>query len=136
MLEHVTDPTALLFEINRIMKPGTELFIGVPGVTDPIYYTLRLMNRLRKISPPFSSDIAHCFEFTDLSLKNMLKKTGFGILKTKVYYDSLKDYLPDGGWRYKSIVYFFWYLAKVFPNNFGNRVSSLATKKRSIEGNP
>jgi len=134
-LEHVTDPTALLFEINRIMKKGAKLIIGVPGVTDPMYYTNRLMNRLRKISPPFSSDIAHCFEFTGLSLKNMLKKTGFGILETKVYYDSLEEVLPKGGWRYKSIVYFFWYLAQVFPNYFGNRVYSLATKKRSIGGN-
>lgn len=131
-LEHVTDPVALLFEINRIMKPGAELVIGVPGVTDPMYYTIRLMNRLKKIPPRFSSDVTHCFEFTVSTLKKMLGKAEFEILETRVYYDSLKEVLPEGGWRYKSIVYFFWYLAKVIPNYFGNRLYCCATKKKTI----
>src|ERR1700744_355823 len=45
VLEHITDPTTLLTEINRVLRNGGKFIIGVPGIkgyaTDPdhkIYY--------------------------------------------------------------------------------------------------
>jgi len=38
VLEHVTDPTLLLNEINRILKTDGELFIDVPNIAEPFNY--------------------------------------------------------------------------------------------------
>lgn len=129
VLEHVVDPTPLLLEIYRVMKPGAELQIGVPGVDDPIYYAERVRSWLKRNPPPFSSDSAHCFEFTASTTKALLEKAGFGVLQIKVYYNPLNELLPEGGWRGKAVISFFWYLAKILPNKFGHRISATAIKR-------
>lgn len=132
VLEHVADPSALLKEIHRILKPGKELLVGVPGVTDPIYYTLRFKNKLGCRPSPFSSDSAHTFEFTSSSLKMILEKTGFDVQHLKVYYNPLNSLLPEGGWRGKILIMFFWYIAKMFPNRFGHRIVAKATRTGEV----
>jgi len=132
-LEHVRNPIALLKEIYRILKPRKELLVGVPCITDPIYYTLRFKNKLTGHPPPISSDNAHTFEFTPSTLKMMLEKTGFDVQHSRMYYNELESMLPEGGWRGKGLVMFFWYMAKVFPNRFGHRIEAHAIK---AEGRP
>lgn len=129
-LEHVADPSGLLKEVHRILKPGKELLLGVPCVTDPIYYALRFRCKLAGKPPPFSSDNAHTFEFTPSTLRMMLEKTGFCVQYSRMYYNELDSMLPEGGWRGKTLVMLFWYLAKAFPNRFGHRIEAHAIKAK------
>ena len=128
VLEHARNPASQLEEIRRILKPGKELLVGVPCITDPIYYALRFKSRLMGCPPPISSDNAHTFEFTSSTLKEMLKKTGFYVQNIRVYYNPLESLLPESDWRGKALMTFLWYLAKVLPNRFGHRIEAHAIK--------
>ena len=72
VLEHISDPRDLLFEIKRVLKPNGILLIGVPGIkgfnTAPdhkIFYDEHLLRELfnkdynfyRSFYTPFKSDI-------------------------------------------------------------------------------
>lgn len=53
VLEHIIDPTLLLIEISRVLKPKGKLLVGVPGIKgykrDPdhkIFYDLELLIKL------------------------------------------------------------------------------------------
>lgn len=130
VLEHVGGASALLKEIHRILKPGKELQVGVPCVTDPMYYALRFKNRLAGRPPPISSGNAHTFEFTPSTLRMMLENTDFDVRHLRVYYNPLEELLPEGGWRGRALMTFFWYLAKVLPNRFGHRIEARAIKEK------
>ncbi len=132
VLEHVLDPSSLLEEIHRILKPGKELLVGVPCVTDPMYYALRFRYILAGKPTPISSDNAHTFEFTPSTLKMMLEKTGFDVQHSRIYYNELESMLPEGGWRGRALMTFFWYLAKLVPNRFGHRIEAHATRCRGL----
>lgn len=129
VLEHVTDPIGLLFEINRIMKIGAELRIGVPCVKDPIYLHIKWRGSEIK---GFSSDPAHTCEFTPKALKKMVEKTNFRVNHTEIYYNpgSLEKLLTYRSSRKaKTTISFLYYLSKTFPNLFGHRLAVDCVKK-------
>lgn len=130
VLEHVSDAMGLLFESNRIMKPGAELRIGVPCVKDPIY--LHLKWRGSKIKG-FSSDQAHTYEFTPKVLKKMAERANFHVTRVETYYNpaALKKFLTyRSSWKAKKIISFLYYLSHVVPNWFGHRVAVHCIKKK------
>jgi len=82
VLEHLTDPKRYLREIHRILKPSGLLVIAVPNVND---YIMQAAYRLGKRRPLklFSKDDReiHLYHFSDKTLRNYLRNTGFECLK-------------------------------------------------------
>jgi 2-polyprenyl-3-methyl-5-hydroxy-6-metoxy-1,4-benzoquinol methylase len=82
VLEHVTDPERYLREIHRILKPSGLLVIAVPNVND---YVMRFAYRFVKGKPLklFSKNDReiHLYHFSDETLRNYLRKSGFKCLK-------------------------------------------------------
>lgn len=71
VLEHLLDPSKILTDIKKILKKNGLLYIGVPNVADPD----------EDISKFFR--IEHCYYFTLQTLKRILEKSGFRLVKVK-----------------------------------------------------
>jgi SAM-dependent methyltransferase len=130
VLEHVSDPTALLLEINRILRPGGGLRVAVPCIKDPMYYTFRIANQLRGRLPGMSSDSAHTCEFTPYTLRKILIKAHLVESRMSLYYNPIESLLLGKGWRRKIVVYFWWHIAKIIPNRFGHRLEMDVVKRQ------
>lgn len=84
VLEHTTEPVTLLRQINRILKPGGLLYIGVPN-EDAFTNTARKMHmylageswRAKQLNP--FSDPFHVVGFSRKSLKKILTNNNFKI---------------------------------------------------------
>ncbi|OGK09772.1 hypothetical protein A2767_05800 [Candidatus Roizmanbacteria bacterium RIFCSPHIGHO2_01_FULL_35_10] len=86
VIEHVTDPGKLLKEANRLLKKDGILCLVTPDIGSP---TAKIMKESWwHIRPP------HLFYFTSHSIKKLLEKNNFSILKKNRYtwYFSI-DYL-------------------------------------------
>ena len=72
--EHISNPNETLREIHRILKPDGKLLIGVPNINS-------LYARFFKKYWWFLGAPVHVFNYSDKTLKQMLKKHGFNINK-------------------------------------------------------
>jgi SAM-dependent methyltransferase len=73
-LEHVPDPSAVLFEIRRIIRDDGLLVLSVPTI--PFYLGL--------VGPRWRMFIGdHYYFFTDLSMKKLLDKNGFKLIRKR-----------------------------------------------------
>lgn len=72
VLEHVTDPSGVLAEVMRILKPGGMLLLRVPHTTPIVEFlkVLRIKNNL--YDPPF-----HLSDFSPVTIKRFLEQAGF-----------------------------------------------------------
>lgn len=92
VIEHLTDPLEYLREIYRIMKNNGIIYIGTPNTI--------LLKKYLELDIP-----EHIYYLTIKSIKMMLEKIGFKIIKlttinkqdTRVYLDILKDYISSYG---------------------------------------
>lgn len=80
-LEHLFDPYTIIGECHRLLRPGGTLIVHVPNVAF-------VMNRLRAAGGtlPVTSkasgwDGGHLHYFTRSSLKQLLEKEGFSVIK-------------------------------------------------------
>jgi len=79
VLEHLSDPKTTLIEINRILKNEGKLIISIPNVNSfeakhfKKYWTAWELPR-------------HLYHFTPFTIKSLLDKTGFEVLK--IEYDN------------------------------------------------
>ncbi len=69
VFEHLPDPVVSLEQVKKILKPDGVLYIGVPNI-------MNMKNR-----PEVFFHIAHAFNYSPHSLKLMLQKAGFGVIK-------------------------------------------------------
>ena len=78
VIEHLADPLGYLNEINRILKRGGVLYLGTPNVV--------LTKRCMQLSVP-----EHLYRFSIDSMKRMLEKSGFSVVRltTRNKQDSL-----------------------------------------------
>lgn len=100
VIEHVVDPTAELREVHRILRKGGLLSIITPDAGSLVARLLgRRWEEFRRVRE-------HVFFFSKHTLDQMLRKTGFEIIRTesasKVFYlgpavQRLKYYTWDGG---------------------------------------
>lgn len=63
VLEHLEDPTALLAEARRVLRPGGRMLIGVPGRRG------------------YASDPDHKVFYDDAALVAVMASSGFGLLR-------------------------------------------------------
>jgi SAM-dependent methyltransferase len=89
VLEHVSEPEAVLFESNRVLKPGGTLFLTAP-------------QGFGEHQLPYDF-----FRFTRYGLKYLLEKTGFDVVSIK----------PRGGYFVFMAVMFMWFYLYLFPDS-------------------
>jgi len=82
VLEHTPDPKAVLKECRRILKPGGLLVVNYPDICSPI---ARLMGR----KWVFLLSV-HLYYFTFNTVKEMLRLTGFEVIKRKKHWQTLE----------------------------------------------
>lgn len=81
VLEHVSDPSKVLLECNRILKDGGLLVINYPDIDSLVSKVMgkRWVFLLR----------VHIFYFTPKTITKILKKNGFGVLMMKKHFQTL-----------------------------------------------
>lgn len=124
VLEHMRNPLIVLREINRILKPNGLLFIAVPNVENYIYGIFYWLLR-GKFVPLFivNGVPTHLYHFSNATLKNMLEKNGFKVIKTTI--DPFTTSFA------KKIINFIGSLVySMFRINIGNSIEMHAAKKQ------
>lgn len=98
VLEHVDDPIKVLGEINRVLKPGGVFFLTTPLEGDPFNFYGVLYKHFNY--DPHRNLYEHIQKFSLVNLKEMFRKNGFKVLKTKFsahytnqVYDTVRQYL-------------------------------------------
>lgn len=81
VLEHTPDPTRVLKECSRVLKPGGSLIINVPDMD-------ALVTRLMGRKYVFLLSI-HLYYFAPKSMEDMLTRTGFKLLKSRIHWQNL-----------------------------------------------
>ncbi len=134
VLEHVPDPMRMLKEIERIVRPGGKLLIGIPNILEPIYQITRISSWLMKKPYPMATSDHHTYEFTPITLRKSLKKACPSLVEEEfsVYYhraelDSFSQ--MDMNWKgnlQKNITLL---LASAVKNRIGNFIRARYVKK-------
>jgi len=83
VLEHLTEPSALLSEIHRVLLPGGTLIVGVPGERG------------------YASDPDHKRHYPRQQLIDCLGQAGFGV--TCLFHQPFRSELLDRYFRYYAI---------------------------------
>ncbi|MDP2905982.1 MAG: class I SAM-dependent methyltransferase [Candidatus Omnitrophota bacterium] len=84
VFEHIADPSVLLAEIKRVIKPDGVLFIKVPNGMFNIFKLrlAKLTGRLKKHD--IFDSYEHVVHYSADTLKMMLEKAGFKVIKFKI----------------------------------------------------
>ena len=78
-LEHLEDPTKLLCDCKRVLKPNGRLFISLPNIANITIRTMLLMGRFEYTQQGIL-DRTHLRFFTRQSAKQLIEGSGYKIL--------------------------------------------------------
>ncbi len=76
VIEHVTNPLAMLCEANRVLVPGGRLIVSTPN---PYYYWEFMQNFLVNYAFMKARQEGHFTTFTRINMRNILQRTGFSL---------------------------------------------------------
>lgn len=118
VLEHTTDPFAVLTEAGRILKKGGRLVVAVPnGLVDRRGY----LNVLNKTGRAGSSKDGHLFFFTEESLLNLAQRSALLIQKVR-----------SSGFKRGFRVLGFWPEKKGWERDYQGRAKSAKSVEESV----
>ena len=103
VLEHDTDPRAMLTDANFLLKPGGHILIKVPNAQELFMYIVRLIyvfsaDKFINIGPRFDH---HIYLFSRKSFQLILKQSGFNVLDTHM---DLENLVIDNRKTYDSFI--------------------------------
>lgn len=78
VIEHVTNPLAMLCESSRVLAPGGTLIVSTPN---PFYYWEFMQNFLVNYAFMRAKQEGHFTTFTRINMRNILERTGFRLTK-------------------------------------------------------
>ncbi len=91
VIEHIKPTEQLLQEVNRVLKPGGVLCIGVPtGYTERVYWRLH---------PGYASNATHVKIFSKRQLKELIEAAGYRVLKIET-----KNFVPAISWFFHALL--------------------------------
>lgn len=84
VFEHITNPDKILTEIGRILKPDGILFVKVPNGLFNLF-KFKIAKRMGKLKDyDIFDSYEHVVHYSDKTLKKMLEKYGFKVIKVKI----------------------------------------------------
>jgi ubiquinone/menaquinone biosynthesis C-methylase UbiE len=91
VLEHAIDPLGNLKKARRLLKPDGVLIVAVPNASNYLFRAAYMLGRLRSLRyyTPGEREI-HLSHFTPATLKLMLEKAGFSVVKLGVDRNALR----------------------------------------------
>lgn len=133
VLEHVPDPARLLKEIERILKPGGILLIGVPNIGEPLYQVSRAGCWLKRKPYGMATTDHHTYEFTPATLRHAIKKNcpSFKINNLKVFYSDKEMELLGGesaNLKQRAVVNISKFLSRILRDRVGSLISMTCIK--------
>ncbi len=84
VFEHIANPDKILSEVRRIIKPDGILFIKVPNGLFNLF-KLKMAKRMGRLKNyDIFDSYEHVVHYSDSTLKKMLEKYGFKVIKVKI----------------------------------------------------
>jgi SAM-dependent methyltransferase len=139
VFEHITDPLSFLNDASRFLKPGGILYVKVPNVKWSMFKQKMLAIAGRHPKRGLWDAYEHVVHYSDKTLKQMLARAGYEVLKIKVeppiqtpnwheyvghYYQYPAPFFMD--WKRKLVRSASYYLSRVERLLRGSSVGYLA----------
>ena len=124
VIEHVPDLEKFVSGMFRMLKSGRLAIVGTENHHNAWVPYRRVRNWLKGRSlPEFQTSDHHTFYFSDRSLRYVLEKNGFEIIKCWVYTHSLQEKLRTAHFRsiFSKAFFYFMHYADVWTGR-GNRL--------------
>ncbi|MCS6862276.1 MAG: class I SAM-dependent methyltransferase [Abditibacteriales bacterium] len=119
VLEHVADPLGDVRRTRELLKPGGLLVVRVPNVGFHLLRT-RLLRLIRRDGFTGLDARNHLNHFTARTLRALLERAGFRVLKVKPGTLNIYGNLPKD-----AVKFVYWHVARIFKWTFGVDIGNI-----------